>query len=349
MSPVVVGEVQRAPDSGQSHRLRVGLVLGAGGMVGLAYHAGVMRALDRNSGLTLSRIDVVVGTSAGSVAAAYLRSGFSADELWELALGTHPAMEALGATPSERRAATAFTPSFATPGQFAGRVVGAGVAVVRSVARMPIPRVPEVLHPFLNGGLFTMERAAQRFEADLHPTWPEAETAICVVDLGSGRRTVFGPQSSPVSLCDAVVASCSIPGFYVPKRTGGRTYVDGGVHSPTNLDVAARLGCDLIVGVAPMAYDPADEVAPWVRVARRIGNGALRSEARIARARGAEVLLIRPTMQDIAVQGVNFMRASGAEPVARVAYEVVSRLLETDRFRLTLDELSQRSSATAVL
>ncbi len=332
----------------ETHR-RVGLVLGAGGMVGLAYHAGVLRALDRHSGLTPTRVDVVVGTSAGSIAAAYLRSGYSADELWQLALGTHPAMEALGSTPSERRAATAFTPSFATPSQFVGRVMGAGLAVVRSVARLPTPRVPERLHPLLNGGLFTMERAAQRFDADLVTGWPSEETAICAVDLGSGRRTVFGPDESPVSLSDAVVASCSIPGFYVPKRTGGRTYVDGGVHSPTNLDVAARLGCDLIVGVAPMAYDPNDDVAPWVRVARRIGHGSLRNEARIARARGAEVLLIRPTMQDIEVQGINFMRASGAEPVARIAYETVSRLLETDRFRLTLDELGQRSSATAVL
>jgi predicted acylesterase/phospholipase RssA len=268
--------------------------------------------------------------------------------LWELALGTHPAMEALGSTPAERRAATAFTPSFASPSQLAGRMVGAGLAVVRSVARMPSPRIPERLHPLLNGGLFTMERAAQRFDSDLLAEWPVAETAICAVDLGSGRRTVFGPDSS-VSLSDAVVASCSIPGFYVPKRSGGRTYVDGGVHSPTNLDVAARLGCDLIVGIAPMAYDPSDDVAPWVRVARRIGNGSLRQEARIARARGAEVLLIRPTMKDIDVQGINFMRASGAEPVARTAYETVSRLLETDRYRLTLDELGQRSSATAVL
>jgi NTE family protein len=328
---------------------RVGLVLGAGGMVGLAYHAGVLRALERHSGLSPARADVIVGTSAGSVATAYIRSGYSVDELWDLALGTHPALEGLGATPEERRAATAFTPSFASPGQFAGRVVGAGVAVARSVTRLPIPRVPDRLHPLVSGGLFTMERAAERFEADLSSVWPQSETAICAVDLGSGRRTVFGPASSPVSLSDAVQASCSIPGFYVPKRSGGRTFVDGGVHSPTNLDVASRLGCDLIVGIAPMAYDPDDEVAPWVRLARRIGHGSLRSEARIARARGAEVLLIRPTMEDITVQGLNFMRASGAEPVAKVAYEVVSRLLETDRFRLTLDDLGQRSNATAVL
>jgi NTE family protein len=318
-------------------------------MVGIAYHAGVLRALERHSDLDLQAIDVAVGTSAGSVVAAYIRSGYSADELWELALGTHPGMESLGATPAERRAATAFTPSFATPGQFLGRAVGAYIATVRSVTRLPLPRLPEALHPLLSGGLFTMERAAERFRDDLLEKWPERETAICAVDLGSGRRTVFGSSGASssgnvVTLAEAVVASCSIPGFYVPQRAGGRTYVDGGVHSPTNLDVAARLGCDLIIGVAPMAYDPTDDVPGWVRVARRIGHGSLRNESRLARARGAEVLLIRPGAEDVAVQGINFMKASGAEAVARTAYETVSRLISTDRYRLTLSDVGDRQA-----
>ncbi len=326
-------------------------------MVGIAYHAGVIRALEHHSDLRVADVDLVVGTSAGSVAAAYIRSGYSADELWQLALGTHPLMEALGDTPSQRRAATAFTPSFATPGQFVGRAVGASVSLMRSVARLPTPRLPEQLHPLLSSGLFTMERAAQRFRADLPESWPTRETAICAVDLGSGRRTVFGPTESPVSLCNAVVASCSIPGFYVPMRSGGRTYVDGGVHSPTNVDVAARFGCDLIIGIAPMAYDPSAEIPAWMRLARRIGQASLRNEARLARARGAEVLLIRPGSADVQVQGINFMRASGGDEIAQSAYESVSRLLETDRFRLALggnlqrnvQQKRQRSKATAVL
>jgi NTE family protein len=323
---------------------RVGLVLGAGGMVGIAYHAGVIRALERHSDLRIAEVDLIVGTSAGSVAAAYLRSGYSAEELWDLALGIHPLMEALGETPADRRAATAFTPAFATPGQF----VGASVSLARSFARLPSPRVPERLHPYISGGLFTMERAAERFRADLGKTWPTQKTAICAVNLGTGSRTVFGPLDSPISLSDAVVASCSIPGFYVPMRSGGQTYVDGGVHSPTNVDVAARNGCELIIGVAPMAYDPEADIPSWTRIARRIGHGSLRNEARLARARGSEVLLIRPGANDVAVQGINLMRASGGEEIAQTAYESVSRLLETDRFKMALND-DQRSSATAVL
>jgi NTE family protein len=321
-------------------------------MVGIAYHAGVIRALERHSDLRVAEVDLIVGTSAGSVAAAYIRSGYSADELWDLALGIHPLMEGLGETPAERRAATAFTPAFATPSQFVGRAVGASVSLARSFARLPSPRVPERFHPLISSGLFTMERAAQRFTADLSPSWPQQETAICAVNLGTGSRTVFGPLDAQISLSDAVVASCSIPGFYVPMRSGGQTYVDGGVHSPTNVDVAARFRCDLIIGVAPMAYDPEADIPSWVRVARRIGHGSLRNEARLARARGAEVLLIRPGANDVAVQGINLMRASGGVEIAQTAYETVSRQLETDRFRLALNDVRcavQRSSATAVL
>jgi NTE family protein len=319
-----------------SHGRRIGLVLGAGGMVGLAYHAGVLRALAEVGGVQPADVDLIVGTSAGSVATGYLRSGHSVDELWELALGTHPDLEALGSSPTERRAATAFTPTFNSPGQFARRMVGSGFVTARSFTRFPTPRLPERLHPLLYTGLFTMERATERLRQDFTETWPDQATAVCAVDLGTGRRTVFGPTQSTVGLTDAVVASCSIPGFYTPVRVGGRTYVDGGVHSPTNLDVAARLGCELIIGVAPMAYDPMSEVPGWMRVARRIGHGALRTESGMARARGAEVLLFRPGANDVAVQGINFMRASGAEPIARTAYDSAARLLESDRFRLAL-------------
>ncbi len=304
----------------------------------MAYHAGVLRALEQQAGLSIDDLDLIVGTSAGSVMAAYLRSGFTIDELWTMALGTHPNLEPLGDTPTQRRAATAFTPAFRNGSELASRVIGSSFVAVRSFARVPIPRLPEVLHPLLYAGLFTMERAQERFDTDFSPTWPTAEIAICAVDLGSGRRTVFGPTSSDLSLAEAVVASCSIPGFYTPLKAEGRTFVDGGVHSPTNLDVAARFGCDVIIAVAPMAYDPDMDVPIGRRLTRRIGHRSLRNESLMARARGAEVLLIRPSDTDVRVQGVNPMRASGADEIAHTAYESTCRLLSEDRYRLVLDD-----------
>ena len=67
---------------------RLGLVLGAGGTVGLAWHAGVLRALE-HAGIVPDAADVIIGTSAGSVAAAYMRSGWTTEELWQVALGKY--------------------------------------------------------------------------------------------------------------------------------------------------------------------------------------------------------------------------------------------------------------------
>src|SRR6516162_1563905 len=65
-----------------------GLVLGAGGLVGLAYHAGVLRALERVGGVVPGEVDLIVGSSAGSVIGAYLRSGTPIEEFWQLILGS---------------------------------------------------------------------------------------------------------------------------------------------------------------------------------------------------------------------------------------------------------------------
>ena len=54
---------------------RIGLVLGAGGVIGHAFHAGVLAALADDTGWDPRRADVIVGTSAGSIAGALLRAG----------------------------------------------------------------------------------------------------------------------------------------------------------------------------------------------------------------------------------------------------------------------------------
>jgi NTE family protein len=315
---------------------RVGLVLGAGGMVGLAYHAGVLRALGE-VGFAPSDAEVVVGTSAGSVVTAYLRSGHDVDELWELALGTHASFEGLGATPTERRARTAFTPAFASATDLGRRALGSTVLLGRSLVRFPTPRIPDALIPLLKAGLFHMDEAKKRFTGDVGTAWPSDPTRICAVDVGTGRRVIFGSEDAPsATLPEAVLASCAVPGLYVPPRINGRTYVDGGVHSSTNLDVAARAGCDLIICIAPMAYDPSSDVDPIGRLTRRIAFNQLAHEVRLARSRGVEVLLFRPTGTDVRVQGINLMRPSGAEGVARCALEEARRMLSTDRYRLAL-------------
>jgi NTE family protein len=108
-----------------------------------------------------------------------------------------------------------------------------------------------------------------------------------------------------------VAASCAIPAFYHPVQIGRRRYVDGGIHSVSNLDLLAGCELDLVICLNPMstraqveARTPAERLAANVRTSagRRLG-----SEARTLRGHGTDVLLIQPSGADLAVMGLNLM------------------------------------------
>src|SRR5207244_1046478 len=162
---------------------------------------------------------------------------------------------------------------------------------------------------------------------ELASKWPDKALYLCTVDINTGRRVVLGREGAPdVSVATAVLASCAIPGFYQPVKVGKMTLVDGGVHSPTNLDLAAKFGCDLIIGVAPMAYEPVDAPDPMRRLVRLVPTRALSRETAYARRRGADVLLIRPTAAEPAVHGATLMRPEAGEEIARAPSDAAARL-----------------------
>lgn len=319
--------------------MKLGLVLGAGGVVGMDYHAGVLHALAEEGGLDVTAADLVVGTSAGSVVGSVLRIGWTTRDLWELALGTHPTVADLPPEEVERRRKAVFSPRFDTPFEAARLAVGSAYVLARSVLKVPVPQVPKPIARRFPGGLFTTEEAEERLTEVLPEDWPEDPLWLVAVDIVSGRRVVLGRQGSPaVDLHTGVLASCAIPGVYPPVKVDDAVLVDGGAHSSTHLDLAARAGCDVVVGVAPMTYDPSAPPGRLERLARRWPTRALAAESREARARGTRVLLVRPTAGDLRHHGINAMRPGDEAAIAREAYESTCRLLETDRFRRVLEE-----------
>jgi NTE family protein len=152
------------------------------------------------------------------------------------------------------------------------------------------------------------------------PLWVDGPTWIVAVDYDSGRRVVFGRGGAPaVSLPDAVVASCSIPGWYRPAEIGGRRYVDGGVRSLTSLGLMAEAGVDEVYVLAPMA----STVTDWPRkpherlerTVRGLATRALLRDARRLHARGITVTVLTPGPADLAAMGVNPMDARRREAV----------------------------------
>lgn len=312
--------------------MKLGLVLGAGGMVGMSYHAGVLHALATEGGLDPASADLVVGTSAGSVAGALIRSGWSTADLYALAREEHPLVAEIDELERERRRQAMLV---RVGGRSPRRAIGSAYVAARSVVRTPVPRVPGFIAKQFPAGMFDNSEAAERISEVLPTAWPADPLWLVAVDVRNGRRVVLGRREIP-SLHDGVLASCAIPGVYKPVKIGSRVLVDGGAHSSTHLDLAADAGCDLIVGIAPMAYDPAMAPDAVGQLVRRMPTRALAREARLARSRGASVLLVRPGAQELALHGRDMLRPKDPAKIAQVAYDCTARLLASPRFQRVL-------------
>jgi NTE family protein len=132
------------------------------------------------------------------------------------------------------------------------------------------------------------------------PTWPAGRLLIPAVDAESGEVAVFD-RGSGVDLTDAVTASCAVPGVWPPVTIGGRRYIDGGVRSGTNADLAT--GCDLVLVVTPT---PPGAAQLW---------GSLDDE--IAALAPAEVEVIRGNDASVAAFGTNPLSPATRGPSAR--------------------------------
>jgi NTE family protein len=303
--------------------MRVGLVLGAGGVVGASWLIGSLDALSEETGWNPSEAEYIVGTSAGSAIGALTAAGQSPRQMASVLSGERALK--LVTTPQagdtvERLAGTEYRLSglpMIGPGSWR-----MAVRTLRHPRRYP---PAAVLSGWLPRGFVSTEpisRLVERFVPDAWPQHPNYWAVAC--DYETGQRIAFGREDAPPALVhDAVAASCSIPGFYRPRRIGERRYIDGGVCSPSNLDLLCDHGLDLVVCLNPMSsrvpatgHDPAARVAAAVRAAtgRRLGH-----EARKLREAGTEVLLLQPTKSDLDVMGINLMARDRSLQVLRRA------------------------------
>ncbi len=298
----------------------VGLVLGAGGVVGQAYHAGVLAALEHDTGWDPRDADVVVGTSAGSITGTLLRVGVPASELaaWivqaplstegmvlEQMLGTEiPVFEPFRLLPLLRRLPD-------PPGRAMVQR-----ALVRPWSFRPLTAALALLAP---GRLDIAERLSMLREVEGH-AWPEEDLWICAVRRRDGRRVVFGRVGSPKApLHLAIAASCAVPGYFAPVRIGEHTYVDGGAHSPTNAAILRERQLELVIVVSPMS-GPAGVLTDLYGVSRGHAARVARREARALRDVGTEVVVFRPGRAELAVMGNDFMARDRVEEIVRESF-----------------------------
>lgn len=302
---------------------RVGLVLGAGGVAGGAFHAGVLAALQEVTGWDPRRAEIIVGTSAGSITATSLRAGLSAPDL--LARNEGRPLSAAGArltSGGASRPPLRPAPRRRDAGEFA-------TMLSRAIARPLAARPAALLAGLLPEGNVSTEMISTAIGGLFPADWPEAPLRVCTVRRDDGRRVVFGTRPPLPPLADAVAASCAIPGFYQPVVIDGEAYLDGGVHSPTNADVLLDedVALDLVVVSSPMSQRGL-RVGLSVRDAVRRWSGLLLDhEVRRLRRRGLVVVAFEPDADDVAVMGPNAMDPHRRADVARQARSSARRRL----------------------
>jgi NTE family protein len=321
---------------------RIGLVLGAGGVTGHAYHAGVLDGLCDATGWDPRDAEVIVGTSAGSVVGSLLRAGFSARDLAARSTGDPISPE--GAELAARAGmgdGPARFPTVPTRRRGLPRMASPSLLMRAAVRPFWMNRPGVMLAGALPAGAVPTELVAAAFRPLFGSDWPERHLWLTAVRLRDGNRVVFGrPGAPPAPVADAVAASCAIPSFFEPVTIGGVAFVDGGAHSPTNADLLADPELDLVVVSSPMSV-AGNRLRPSLDLpARRLCRFYLGQEAARIRRRGVPVLAFQPTGDDLKLMGMNAMDAARRAPVTRQARESALTKLERDDVRSVLGALS---------
>jgi len=312
------------------------LVLGAGGTLGIAWLRGVVEGLEEASGLDLRRCEYFVGTSAGSYVAATLASGH----------GVRDAAADPGRSPDA--AASLPTAAAADDGDGAGagpsggdgdpgpvrRIVEEGA---RLAAAVTAPFVPLALSATRPGGAAVRAAALRvaprprRAPVDLRRHVRalgarfDGRLRVAAVDRRRGTRVVFGePGAPPATVADAVLASCSVPWIFAPVEIGGREYVDGGVWSLSNLDVApAGRGAEVLALLPVLGRHGGH--GP-LGLARAAGQAAALAEAQVLRARGVAARIVAPDAGVVEAMGPDLMNARRRGPVHDAGFRQGLRL-----------------------
>jgi NTE family protein len=258
------------------------LVLGGGGVAGIAWMTGLLAGL-ADAGQDVTRADLLVGTSAGATVAAQLGT-LSLAELF--ARQVEPELQ------SPEIMVDLDLESFGT--EFA--------AILQHATTLPEIRRAVGTYALDAATVSESERRAVIESRLPSHEWPARALRIVAVDAETGEPRVFDNDSG-VRLVDAVTASCAVPGVWPPATVNGRRYVDGGVRSAENADYAA--GATRVLVVVPLGEV---DLFPTEKSLSQVVNEL--------RAHGAEVAIIAPDEDSRVAIGANPLDPATRRPAA---------------------------------
>jgi len=264
------------------------LVLAGGGVAGIAWELGVLRGLEEADPDLAGRVigaDLVIGTSAGSAVAAQITSGGPLARFYDAQLSEESAEIEVDLDMNELLVRFAAATAGATDAQSIRKAIG-GVAVNTKTV------TEGVRHAAVQARIPT-------------PGWPDRPMMLPAVDAATGEPMIF-TKDSGVALVDAVAASCAVPGIWPPVTINGRRYIDGGVRSSTNADLAT--GHDKILVIVPSLEGQPD---PFSRL-----------DSEIELLKPAEVAVIYANAASVAAFGTNPLSPLTRPAAARAGRDI---------------------------
>ena len=259
------------------------LVLGGGGLSGVAWETGVLAGLAA-AGADVAAADYVLGTSAGATVAAQLGSGLSLTELFQRQ--TVPELQSAELSPDIGRVIELMESWEKLPLEYPDPVELRREVGQRALAVQTVPEAER--------------RAVIAGRLPQH-SWPSRRVAVVAVEASTGDVRVFDKDSG-ADLVDAVTASCAIPGIWPPVTIGAGRYIDGGTRSAVNADLAA--GYRRVLILAPMADLALEE----------------QSAGLVAGGEEVQVQVIIPDDESTAAFGLNPLDPAVRAPAARAGY-----------------------------
>jgi NTE family protein len=323
--------------------VRIGLVLGAGGSVGLAYHGAVLGAIQAVTGWDPRTAEVIVGTSAGSISGAMLRAGVPAGDLQRISEGLP--LSAEGARVAE--IGRPHRPRPQPRDLLRVRPVADLRGVVHGVAHFRSHPLGPLLSALLPAGVIPTHAISSGIDAVYAGAWPADDLWLCAVGLRDGERVVFGRPGAPeAQVGQAVAASCAVPGYFQPVRIGGKPYVDGGMCSLTNLDLVGGMGLDLVIVSSPSSRASHRPAVSADMILRQQLRAQLRAEVARLRRAGVPVVAIEPDRQVAQAMGLNPMDARPRAAVSQVTHARVTSWLAQHIDGLWLAAMLESTAAT---
>lgn len=366
---------------------RRALVLGGGGVTGVAYEVGALRALDDLLvDVSVNDFDIYVGTSAGSIVAALLANGIS------------PAAMALGMEGLSRELRPPSPWSFYRLNvlEFAARTLRVptllremAMEVLRHPGKLGSADLLGMLTPLIPAGIFDHSALVDYLHKvfslpglsdDFRDLAAELHIVACALD--ADERVVFSRfHNAHVPISRAAAASSAVPLLFKPVRIDGVDYVDGGIKGNAAIDVAVDRGATFIVVINPVV--PLDARAARVprtvrqqagtrlsdfglrgvynQVFRGVLHDGLIDHLRLVRQRrpDVDILLIEPRPDDERMFFHELMSFSARLVVMEHGYESVSsglhetwgylrRILPRHGIRITRRGLDRRHTSTTL-